>query len=72
MISVEDRKKYIKNKCLDTGVFKGSKKEIHKNGEKWYISHKDQFGTSSEKYDSLDEAVVDYVALEQVYGEDEV
>jgi hypothetical protein len=68
-----ERKSYIKNKCLMNRRFKGRKKEIYSHNGKWFIMHTDQFGRSSEVYgENLDEAVADYVALEERYGKDEV
>ena len=68
-----ERENYIKSKCRKYGAFRGFKKEIYSVNDNWFIRHKDQFGTTSEAYGSnLDEAVADYVALEEVYGTDEV
>ena len=67
------RRTYVKDKCFKHGVFEGEKKKIFLLMGSWYIEHKDQFGTSNERYGGdLDAAVYDYVALEKTYGIDEV
>lgn len=71
-MNIDERRSYIKERCLTLGGFTGHKKEIYSHDGKWFISHTDQFGTSSEQYgENLDDAVADYVALEQAYGVDE-
>lgn len=72
-MDVKERRQYIKERCLTLGSFTGHKKEIYSCLGKWYVSHNDQFGTSNEYYgDNLDEAVSDYVSLEEAYGLDEI
>jgi hypothetical protein len=63
-----DRKEYIKKQCLKYGTYAGYKKTIHKcDGTrfKWIIRYIDQFGSSLEMYETLDEAVYDFRALEK-------
>lgn len=62
----------IKLYCLEFGRFGGQKKTIVKtNGTRypWAIVHQcDLFGKSSEFYQTIDEAVYDFVELWAVYG----
>ena len=65
---MEPREDFIKRLCLQSGYFEGPKMKIIplKGMEelKWVIIHSDCFGTSSEYYEDIDEAVYDFMALE--------
>ena len=68
----EEFRSIVKGRCLAYDTYEGHKKTIVKCNSKkhpWAIVHQcDLFGTSSENYDNLDEAVYDFVELWAVYG----
>lgn len=58
---------HIASVCVALGAYEGDKQTIHKTGEKrlaWAIRHSsNEFGASNEYYETLEEAIYDFIAL---------